>query len=574
MIKIFLYLSIFLTYTLSMYLYAQSSLDARISAALWISSLLLSLLLLYLHKKRALISSELKRLSIYKILKENYILIAIIVLAILLRFWALDSIPILTHDEGKDTGLFPEMVLNGELKDYFGFYQGMNNFFFVFSSIPHLLVDNLVLKARLFSALFGVLSILLIYIVGKKLYSRKAGLIAAFFLCVYHVHIHFSRSEFLNLFDSFYTLVILLVFVILSRSWKISYVILLAITLGFGLHFYSGLRAVILLSIVTFLIFAIVKFRYSVKKILASLAVFSIFFTIAVGPLSIVMITRTEEAKAQGVVTFVFSENQNLNDILNKVAVNYRDSLLAYVKTPIGFHYNYGGPFIVYPFSIFFLIGVFLIVKKTTNPVNFLILSSMLVIPFLNSAIFNHINNTHRLLSLVPLISLVTSQGVEKIASIIEKVINKNAGLFLVILFCSYFAIYNINLYFYKNIWERTLNINEFRAWEAQKLINQEDNKNTITMFIGSTYYPSYKSVPSLEYLTQKNKIIDIAYQEMLYQIPNYRNFSNYLFIILPGNNIIPDQQILTKYLSPNGISSKRIYYKDMYLFDFLKMTK
>jgi len=571
MIKIFLYLSIFLTYTLSMYVYAHIILDPRISAALWVSSLLLSLLLLYSYKKRAPISSEIKRLSIYKLLKENYILIAIIILAILLRFWALDSIPILTHDEGKDTGLFPEMVLNGELKDYFGFYQGMNNFFFVFSSIPHLLTDNLVLKARLFSGLFGVLSVLLIYIVGKKMYSRKVGLIAAFFLSVYHVHIHFSRTEFLNLFDSFYTLIILLVFILLSRSWKIKHAILLAITLGFGLHFYSGLRSIILLSSLTFLIFTI--FKCNIKKALVYLAVFSIFFMIALGPLSIVMATRSEETKAMGVATFVFSENQSLNDNLSKLTINYKDSLLAYVKNPIDFHYNYGGPFLVFPFSIFFLIGIFLIVKRVTNPINFLILSSMLLIPFFNSAILTSINNTHRLLSLVPLIALVTSLGVEKIALIIEKVINKKATLLFVTLFCSYFAIYNIHLYFYKSAWEKTLNVNEFRAWEAQKLINQENNKNTLVLFVGSSYNSSYKGVPSLEYLSKKYTVIDILNPEMLYQIINYRNF-NYLFIILPDNNIISKEQILTKYFYLNKAYFKKVYYKSMYLFDILKITK
>lgn len=562
-----------LSYIENVYLYIKQPYNSFYVFIFWIISIL-SLLLYVAYKERAKINQvfNLKNLSFVKLLNTNTLIIIIMILATVVRFWNITSIPILTHDEAKDAGLFPQKIISGELKDYFGFYAGINNIFFVLSAIPHLFLTNPILKVRFFSALFGIFSVLLIYILVKKIYGKRAGLIAALFLSVYHIHIHFSRTEFLNLFDSFYALVILIAFSILSNSWKINNIILLATILGIGLHFYSGLRAIILLTTTTFIVITFAKFN--LKKFIIFAITFLIIFLIALGPTTVVMKTRQEEAKALGTSTFVFSPNKNLNSIIKQIAVNYRDSLLAYIKTPIDFHYNYGGSFLVVPFSIFFLLGFIFALRKIKEPIHFLIILSIIGIPFFNSAIFNQINYTHRLFSIIPLIVFVTSLGVEKCALFIKKITNRKVAMIFIIIVCSYFVIYNLHLYFYKNIWEKTLNINEFRAWEVQKLVNQEDSKNTITFFIGINYFPSYRSVPSLEYLTQKHKIIDIAYQEMLYQIPNYRNFSNYLFIILPGNNIIPDQQILTKYLSPNRISSKRIYYKDMYLFDFLKMTK
>ena len=49
-------------------------------------------------------------------------------------------------------------------------------------------------SARFSSAVFGVLSIILIYIVGKKFFSRRVGLIAAFFITFAHPAIGWSRT--------------------------------------------------------------------------------------------------------------------------------------------------------------------------------------------------------------------------------------------------------------------------------------------------------------------------------------------------------------------------------------------
>lgn len=49
-------------------------------------------------------------------------------------------------------------------------------------------------KLRLFSALFGILSIYLIFLVGKFIVNREVGLIASFMLAINHQHISFSQE--------------------------------------------------------------------------------------------------------------------------------------------------------------------------------------------------------------------------------------------------------------------------------------------------------------------------------------------------------------------------------------------
>jgi len=570
LIILFLIISSYIT---SILLYVRQPYNSACSFVFWITSILLIFIYL-INKGKITISKtlDLKKFSIKKFLNKNRLIIFIVLMGIIIRFWNLSSIPILTHDEAKDAGLFPQKIISGEIKDYFGFHAGINNNFFVLSSIPHLLNIDQVLKVRLFSALFGTISIILIYLLTNSILNKKTALISAFLLCTYHVHIHFSRTEFLNLFDGFYALVILLAFNFSAKAWKINSAILLATILGLGLHFYSGLRAFILLTSITFITFIFIKSSF--KKFVVLFITFLLFFLITLGPTISVMTTRKAEFMATGTASTIISQNQTPINNLITIASNYKNSLLAYIQTPIDFHYRYGGPFLIVPFSIFFLIGLAVTLSRIKKPVYFLIILLIFGIPLLNSAILNTINYTHRLLSLVPLIILLTAFGIEKSTHLFKIFINKKIQTLLILIICIYFAIYNINLYFRENIWEKTLNINEFRAWEAQKIINRNSNKDIITFFIGNNYYPSFKSVPPLEYLTQKHTIIDVTNQVILDKISNYKNYINYLFIIMPENNYMFDKQALIKNLSTNKIEFERIYYKDIYLFDLLSLSR
>src|SRR3989338_1762189 len=49
-------------------------------------------------------------------------------------------------------------------------------------------------KLRLLSALFGVLSIYMIFLVGKILFDYRIGLISAFVLSINYIHIHYSQE--------------------------------------------------------------------------------------------------------------------------------------------------------------------------------------------------------------------------------------------------------------------------------------------------------------------------------------------------------------------------------------------
>jgi 4-amino-4-deoxy-L-arabinose transferase-like glycosyltransferase len=155
----------------------------------------------------------------------NRSLILVILLAIILsgafyRFWGLssvyqrvDDIPLAKHTERIYHGdwrpnpvyyypiFFNYLVAVGlrglsALLKLRGAYRGAGLYPFTF--------DQILLAARLSSALLGSLTILLVYAIGKKLYSNKNALLASFLFSVSFIHIIYSHQIVLDVPMTFF----------------------------------------------------------------------------------------------------------------------------------------------------------------------------------------------------------------------------------------------------------------------------------------------------------------------------------------------------------------------------------
>lgn len=120
-------------------------------------------------------------------MKPKYILLAIIILSIGLRLFALES-----------EGLWLDEAIAG----YHGGQSLLHILNFVDANPPlHLLVLHPFtylgigeFALRLPSVIFGVLSVFLIYLLGKKMFNPRAGLIASLLLAVSSFHIFYSQE--------------------------------------------------------------------------------------------------------------------------------------------------------------------------------------------------------------------------------------------------------------------------------------------------------------------------------------------------------------------------------------------
>ncbi|MEK7085312.1 MAG: glycosyltransferase family 39 protein, partial [Patescibacteria group bacterium] len=85
---------------------------------------------------------------------------------------------------------------------------------------------------RLPSVILGLLSIWLLYLIGKKLYSEETGLLAAFLLAVTVNHVYISRTGLQEAYVIFF--ILLASYLFLRALEKDDYLIWTSIALGFG----------------------------------------------------------------------------------------------------------------------------------------------------------------------------------------------------------------------------------------------------------------------------------------------------------------------------------------------------
>ena len=137
-------------------------------------------------------------------IKKNWVLLAILLLAAVLRLWNLGSIPPhLTPDEAAlgynaysilKTGRDEHGQLLPIIFKSFGDYKpGL----YVYLTAPFVAVFGLSeFAVRLPSALAGIFAVWFIYLIIKKLFTDHQSLatIAAFLLAISPWHIHFSRG--------------------------------------------------------------------------------------------------------------------------------------------------------------------------------------------------------------------------------------------------------------------------------------------------------------------------------------------------------------------------------------------
>ncbi len=136
---------------------------------------------------------KMKRNINLKQIKKHWALLTILAVAAMLRFYGLDfqspwldelhtlieTNPELTYKE------FYDLMLNSEQ---------MPHLYYVLVRAFNMIFGVSLFGIRAFSALIGTTSVYAIFLLGKELYSKKAGYIAAIFLAINSTHIFYSQE--------------------------------------------------------------------------------------------------------------------------------------------------------------------------------------------------------------------------------------------------------------------------------------------------------------------------------------------------------------------------------------------
>lgn len=239
---------------------------------------------------------SLKRLFIWF---KSHLLISIIVLAVVLRVVNLSTNPPGLNWDEVSMGYTAYSILETGRDEWgvqfpilFRSYGEWKSPVYIYLITPFIKVFGLnAWGVRLPAVIFGVLSVYLTYLLGKKLYSKQVGLWASFLLAVSPWHLMLSRPA----FEAGVALTLILAGIYLLLQKKS---IIASLVLGLSLHTYHSAKIVVPFILLYFAYHLFKKIE--LKKIILSLLILGIF----VYPIAMDVLTgRSQKRFAQVGIT-------------------------------------------------------------------------------------------------------------------------------------------------------------------------------------------------------------------------------------------------------------------------------
>ncbi|MCL4382923.1 MAG: glycosyltransferase family 39 protein [Patescibacteria group bacterium] len=243
----------------------------------------------------------------FKKLLLPLLVFAILLLGAYLRLYRIADYLTFLGDEGRDVLVVKRMIVDhkltllGPTASVGGFFLGPIYYYFM---LPFLWLFKLdPVGPAVMVALFGILTIFLVYKVGKDLFNLWAGLLAALLFTLSPLVIAYSRASWNpNLVPFFSTLFIYLLWLIVEKQ-KWSYLFLLGIVLGIGLQLHYLFVFLVPVAFIYFLIYGrnFTKIKYYFLAILGFLVGFSPFLAFEL---------RHGFTNLQTVIKFIFSSGE------------------------------------------------------------------------------------------------------------------------------------------------------------------------------------------------------------------------------------------------------------------------
>lgn len=407
-------------------------------------------------------------------MKEKLLLGVIILVAFLLRFWNLSTIPVsLSHDEvaigynawsilqtGKDEYGTSYPVLFRSFEDYK--LPG-----YIYSTvISEKLFGLTPFGVRFPSALFGVLTVAALYLLVKEIFpdkNSKIPLLTAFLFAISPWHINFSRAAF-EANGSLFFIVMSVLF--LFKSIKNNkYLIFASLFAVISIYFYYTARLLLPIVFVCTFIFYKKEFLKDIKY--AFIAV--IIAIIIIFPLSKHILNEGNSRLAQVSIfndkslTNPYSEAilRNNNSLISKVVYNRRVAFFQefsdnYLKnfSPDFYFTNGTGPLgLLYLWEIpFFFSGIYFLLKVNKSW-KWIILIWFLTVPLVGGLSLGQ-PNALRTLANAPVASLFTAIGLGGIYVLLRKIRYFKLFLLSFALIFLFFFVRFLTLYFdyYNNL--------------------------------------------------------------------------------------------------------------------------
>ena len=279
--------------------------------------------------------------------KQTKILhLVILITILLLAFWVRAL-----NIEGAPSGVYPDEAVNGmdalkayESGNYAWFYpdnNGREGLFMNLIAFSYAIFGVTIMGLKFPSIIFGTLSVLGTYLITKELFrSRRAGLLAAFFIAFSFWSINFSRIAFRAImlptilsFSFYYILVGLRTF----RGFSIKrgilknyfYFALAGFIFGIGLHTYIAFRIAPGILVILFIALWITK-KHFLRNYWIQGIIFIVFAFISMAPILLTFNAHPEYLVSRSGDISILSPEINKGNLIGTAARSLGLSLVKY----------------------------------------------------------------------------------------------------------------------------------------------------------------------------------------------------------------------------------------------------
>lgn len=381
--------------------------------------------------------------------KTKIILVAIFLLALILRFWKLDIYPEAVDEDEMALGYYAYSLIHGGIDEYGHkfpiYFESAGDYkyglYSYIDTIPVAIFGLNPTTTRSIAAVAGSLSVIAIFFLAYEIYRNdKFALLAAFTLAINPTHIHFSRVAYNNILGAFFAIVCIVLYLKWIKGNKHIYAIWSFLAFLLAIFSYQAYRVFIPVTFVFLPIFLYKNIK--VKKIYA--VVFSLLILAATflsfippesrarsqsivslvnQPMLMEEISEDGLAKVPLIVTRVF-DNKVVNFTFGFTAryVSYFDPNFLFVATTTGTE-RHSTPNVGLFYLIeapFFLIGLMYLTKYIPDNKKFIPLVILFAGPLAAASVIEPVSTT-RAVMLVVGYSLIISLGIFTLLNLNKK---------------------------------------------------------------------------------------------------------------------------------------------------------
>mgnify|MGYP001601051410 CR=1 FL=1 len=293
--------------------------------------------------------------------KYTLILILIIIIAVFFRFWQFNSIPPgLYQDEAMNGADALSSLENGNFDLFYTNNNGREGMIIWLDALSIKLLGTETWVLRLFPTLAGVLSVLGLYFLTKKLFTVEIALASSFFMAISFWAVNFSRIGFrAGLMLPF----LIWSFYFLLRGFKtenkIYNFIAAGVLFGLGFYTYISYRFTPILAAM-FFIFHFTK--YGAKNFWLKFAIFSVTTFIVALPIGLYFLNNPSDFLGRSGQVSIFRADNPLKAFVLSAAATFG---MFNIIGDFNWRHNFAGsPLLFWPVGILFLLGIYLALKE------------------------------------------------------------------------------------------------------------------------------------------------------------------------------------------------------------------